>query len=69
MLDTAKVNMRTVAQLQELANEVVLKTREFTYELCCELVEPHIKRRQHIPGLQSFVKLAISAFFGKVCSN
>jgi len=65
MLDTAKINLRTVAMLQEDPGATVLKTRDVTNELVFELVEPHITRRRNVHGLQKFVKLSIDSFFGK----
>jgi hypothetical protein len=63
MLDTARVNSRTIGLLQE--GRQVKDTRHFAQDLIRELVTPHIKRRLRLPGVQNFVKSKAQCYFGK----
>ncbi len=63
MLDTARVNSRTIGLLQE--GRKAQGTRDFARELVRELVTPHIKRRLLMPGVQKFVKAKAQCYFGE----
>ncbi len=64
MLDTARVNARTVALLQN--SSVVPDTRDFGYDLVRDLVTPHIKRRVQMHGIQRYVKIKAESYFGNL---
>jgi hypothetical protein len=63
MLDTARVNARTIALLQP--GRQVPDTRHFGLDLVRELVTPHIKRRLLKPGVQNFVKAKAMCYLSK----
>jgi hypothetical protein len=59
MLDVARVNARTVGEIQAERGSLgqALGSREFARELVRELVTPHIQRRMQMRGIQTYVKL------------
>ena len=64
LLDTARVNSRTVAILQEDGD--VPTTRAYGFELVKALVTPHIVTRMASPGIQNFVKMSAQLYLGKM---
>ena len=65
ILDTSRVNAKTVAQLQGRSWE----SRDFGFALVRELVTEHIRRRMEAPGVQTFVKLAAQCYLGKFSAD
>jgi hypothetical protein len=62
MLDTARVNGRTIRLLQKERQGPVPNTRQFAQELVRDLVTPHLTRRLQRPGLQTFVKVRAQCY-------
>jgi hypothetical protein len=62
MIDTARVNARTVALLREAGP--VLPSRSYGFALVRELVTPHIKRRMVKNGIQKYVVLNAKCYLG-----
>jgi hypothetical protein len=62
MIDTARVNARTVALLQN--RDDVLASRGFGFAIVREFVTPHIRRRMQKPGVQKFVLLHAECYLG-----
>ena len=60
MLDTARVNSRTVALLQD--GRDVPTSRKYGFDLVRDLVTPHILSRMASPGIQNFVKLSAKVY-------
>jgi hypothetical protein len=62
MLDTARVNARTIGLIQNRC--VVPDTRQFGKELVRDLVTPHIRRRLQMRGLQTYVSMKAHCYLG-----
>jgi hypothetical protein len=63
MLDTARVNARTIALIQDQRH--VPDTRLFAKELVRELVTPHIQRRIMARSLQNHVHVKAQCYLGE----
>jgi hypothetical protein len=60
MIDTARVNARTVAKLQ--GDGPYPDSAEFGFKLARELITPLILRRRTSPGVQNFIKIHIESY-------
>ena len=63
IIDTARVNARTVAVLRETGD--VAANRNFAFEVVRGLVTPHILRRMAGPGIQKYVRTSAECYLGK----
>ena len=66
IIDTARVNARTVAVLRGAGN--VAANRNFAFLVVRGLVTPHILRRMAGPGIQTHVKTSAENYLGKTDS-
>ena len=66
IIDTARVNARTVAVLRDA--EKVAANRNFAFLVVRGLVTPHILRRMTKPGIQTHVKTSAENYLGKTDS-
>jgi len=60
MIDTARVNARTVAVLRDEGD--VPANRIFAFDIVRALVTPHIQRRMTRPGIQRYVKVSAECY-------
>lgn len=60
MIDTARVNARTVAKLQ--GPGPFPDSADFGFELARQLMVPQIIRRRTAPGIQNYIKIHIDAY-------